>query len=103
MPFLVNENKIHSAANVLSGDFHFVCECCRQRASVGSDDTSAIVTHLKGQQQFRSFLASEKMKKAVLHKLCENAVVHAGGTTNLKNHSLFGIFGEFNKLYKKRS
>ena len=41
------------------------------------------------------------MKKAVLHKLCENAVVHAGGTTNLKNHSLFGIFGEFNKLYKK--
>ena len=63
----VNKNKIHSAVTVsydnitvLSGDFHFVCECCSQRASVGSDDTSAIVTLSKRQQQGGSFWLLKK-------------------------------------------
>ena len=77
---------------------------CSQRASVDSDNASAIVTPSKKTAavwKLFGFWKNEKGKKAMSCKLCEKAVVHAGGTTNLKNHLFIWHRPEYNELYNQ--
>ena len=56
------------------------------------------------QHQSGTILASEKRNKdnkAALCKLCEKDVVHAGGTTNLKNHLFIWHKKEYDELYSQ--